>query len=664
MKKRNLTRFLSPVLALTMTASLAAPAMAVGSGNGNLTTDPGQYYYEAPTAPMSTDDNVVTASAHRAASPLLGILGVDAVSGFGMIQGSAPSDLASAQQAPAVGIWGSSINENPDPYYWNYFYNFYAAENGLETVENALVNDNVAASPGQADSTLKEEYGNVSVSLSKRPDILIGCATKDSNEPTGYNDQIATINGFTSDSPYYQEGDETYSPIQVGYNMSTIQDMIESVYAAAEAIQQVEAATGKTTRYGDVMTIAQDYETYVKGTIAYVLEELDAKGLEQKTVAVLTGYDAATGMYTLANADSQAATSSNRPYQYVMNVSKNLSDEIGSTTISAADLCAKADAIVCFNGTIENAGDGTSSISQDSILESFGETTYDGILCATQPTTLYGMTMNSVENAMGYAYTIAYIYSDILDLDPVEMCAYFYQHFLHVTSADGLATVVRNNLETTILPEGSSTTLSSTYSEAAIQAKLAKGLDYYAANPSKFTDAEFDTCGMRVTEDQADQDENQVEEGPVTVQPTAQALTVDGQAVTGVEVYAIIPANAVNGNNYFKLRDVAALLNGTDAQFSVDYDSATNTIVIVTGQPYTSDGSELSGGSAVSVTAQRTSQALTINGETVNDLSIYAITHDGSINGNNYFKLRDLGDKLGFGVDYDAQTNSVVVTSK
>jgi hypothetical protein len=347
-----------------------------------------------------------------------------------------------------------------------------------------------------------------------------------------------------------------------------------------------------------------------------------------------------------------------------MNVSKDLSDEIGSTTISAADLCAKADAIVCFSGSIENAGDGASSITRDTILESFGEAAYDGIILSTQPSALYGMTMNSVENAMGYAYTIAYIYSDILDIDPVEMCAYFYQHFLHVTSTDGLNTVVRNNFESVILPEGSSTTLSSTYSEAAIQAKLAKGMDYYTSNPSKFTDAEFARCGMQVTEDQANQDENQVEDGPVTVQPTAQALTVDGQAVTGVEVYAIIPANAVNGNNYFKLRDVAALLNGTDAQFSVDYDSATNTIVIVTGQPYTSDGSELSGGSAVSVTAQRTSQALTINGETVNDLSIYAITHDGSINGNNYFKLRDLGEKLGFGVDYDAQTNSVVVTSK
>jgi hypothetical protein len=613
--------------------------MAVGAANGSLTSEAGQYYYEAPTSPMSTDDNYITASAHRAASPLLGMLGVNAVCGFGMINGSAPSDLTSAQQAAAVGIWGSSINANPDPYYWNYFYNFYAAENGLEVVENALVNDNVAASPMAADSTLKEEYGNVSVSISGRPQILIGCASSNGTitDVNGYDDQIATVRSFPSDSPYYQEGDESYSPIQVPYATTTIQNMIDSVYAAAQAIQQVEAETGKTTRYGDVMTIAQDYETYVKGTIAYVLEELNAKGLEEKTVAVLTGYDAATGLYTLANSATLASTSTNRPIEYVMNVSKDLSEETG-TTISAADLCAKADAIVCFSGTIENAGDGASKISQDSILESFGETAYDGIILATQPATLYGMTMNSVENAMGYAYTIAYIYSDILDIDPVEMCAYFYQHFLHVTSAEGLNTVIHNNFESVILPEGSTTTLSSSYSEAAIQAKLARGMAYYNSNPSKFTDAEFDRCGMRT----------------LTAQPTAQSLTVDGTAITGAEIYA------VNGNNYFKLRDVAQLLTGTDVQFSVDYDFASDTVVIVTGEGYTAVGGELaSSGVDKSSTIQTTAQSLTVDGKTINMSTIAAY----AIGGNNYFKLRDLGTLLGFTVDYDQDTDTILVTS-
>ena len=33
------------------------------------------------------------------------------------------------------------------------------------------------------------------------------------------------------------------------------------------------------------------------------------------------------------------------------------------------------------------------------------------------------------------------------------------------------------------------------------------------------------------------------------------------------------------------------------------------------------------------------------------------------INGNNYFQLRDLGDKLGFGVSWDNDTRTVVITT-
>lgn len=47
-----------------------------------------------------------------------------------------------------------------------------------------------------------------------------------------------------------------------------------------------------------------------------------------------------------------------------------------------------------------------------------------------------------------------------------------------------------------------------------------------------------------------------------------------------------------------------------------------------------------------------------IDGKAVDGLSIY------NIGGNNYFKLRDLGDALGFTVDYDADSNTAIVLSK
>ena len=135
------------------------------------------------------------------------------------------------------------------------------------------------------------------------------------------------------------------------------------------------------------------------------------------------------------------------------------------------------------------------------------------------------------------------------------------------------------------------------------------------------------------------------------VVPSNQALSVNGEAVTGAQVYNI------NGSNYFKLRDVAAMLSGTGSQFALEYDAAARQIVLTTGEAYTPDGSELTAGEDQSATAVRSSQSLTIDGEAA---SLQAF----NIGGNNYFMLRDLGEALGFEVDYDAATRTMIINSK
>jgi len=139
--------------------------------------------------------------------------------------------------------------------------------------------------------------------------------------------------------------------------------------------------------------------------------------------------------------------------------------------------------------------------------------------------------------------------------------------------------------------------------------------------------------------------------GKAAVVLTRQNLTVNGEAQTA-EIYNI------DGSNYFKLRDMAALLSGTGSQFSVDYDAASNTIAVKTGEAYTDVGGELATGTDKSATAVRSAQKLIIDGAPVTDLTAF------NIGGNNFFKLRELGEKLGFGVDYDQASNTMVVTSK
>ena len=132
---------------------------------------------------------------------------------------------------------------------------------------------------------------------------------------------------------------------------------------------------------------------------------------------------------------------------------------------------------------------------------------------------------------------------------------------------------------------------------------------------------------------------------------TQQALTVDGEAKTA-EIYNI------DGSNYFKLRDMAALLNGTDAQFSVSYDSEKNMVVVVTGEGYEAQPGDLEIGGEKSASAVRSAQSVTVDGEEVSDMDAF------NLGGNNFFKLRDLGSRLGFGVDYDEAARTMVVTSK
>ena len=122
---------------------------------------------------------------------------------------------------------------------------------------------------------------------------------------------------------------------------------------------------------------------------------------------------------------------------------------------------------------------------------------------------------------------------------------------------------------------------------------------------------------------------------------------MDGE-VKETEVYKI------DNFNYFKLRDVAMLLNGTAAQFSVDYDNASRTVSIQTGEAYVPVGGELATGVDRSASARRSTQIITVDGA-VCKLIAY------NIGGNNFFKLRELGEALGFYVDYDQAENTMLV---
>jgi hypothetical protein len=116
-------------------------------------------------------------------------------------------------------------------------------------------------------------------------------------------------------------------------------------------------------------------------------------------------------------------------------------------------------------------------------------------------------------------------------------------------------------------------------------------------------------------------------------------------------------AYAINGNNYFKLRDIAYILNGTESQFEVTWDADARSIMIETGKPYTAVGNEMAFSDVDrSSTIQPTASAILLNGKPV-QFTAY------SLGGNNYFRLRDLAEKLNFGVYWNEATRTVEIYS-
>ena len=136
----------------------------------------------------------------------------------------------------------------------------------------------------------------------------------------------------------------------------------------------------------------------------------------------------------------------------------------------------------------------------------------------------------------------------------------------------------------------------------------------------------------------------------VKIQPSTHVVTVDGERVDP-------QGYNINGYNFYKLRDIAYILNGTDSQFNVTWDGANNRIVLTDGAAYQEVGGEMT--SSVSAAIKNVSESdstIVLDGKTLS-LTGYRI------NGNNYYKIRDVGSALGFSVDFDPETEIVLIGS-
>lgn len=131
--------------------------------------------------------------------------------------------------------------------------------------------------------------------------------------------------------------------------------------------------------------------------------------------------------------------------------------------------------------------------------------------------------------------------------------------------------------------------------------------------------------------------------------PTKSTVLVDNKVIA-FEAYNI------ENHNYFKLRDLAYILNGTSKQFGVTWNAVKNAVTLERGKKYISTGEEMAmSGNTAPREATPTASKIIVEGLEDQKYSFTAY----NIAGNNYFKLREIADKIDFGVTWDSETNCI-----
>ncbi len=258
---------------------------------------------ELPNEPMSVESNdgtrYLTTTAQRASSEIPLVLGINIVGG-NLFDGT-------------LMMAGTSVNDNPDPYVWNYNYLYptnevslgtsYTGERreGTEdfdsntyyqiisstTSSEGMANANGLYSSGGANqvmSTALEEYGGVSYGVYKQIDVWIGF-NSDVLEQIDY-----IQNEMDSESEYYQEGYATYDPLIIDVSTGTITSRAYAWVEMGNALSAyLEEHPELSVRYGDPAVLCYNIQEFAFG-IPYYIDSLIASGkIEKIKGAWITG---------------------------------------------------------------------------------------------------------------------------------------------------------------------------------------------------------------------------------------------------------------------------------------------------------------------------------------------------------------------------------------
>ncbi len=465
---------------------LAGTALAAGCFSGTAFAAT----YVAPDQSKETGV-YATAAVHAAGEAVAYYLGIDNTT---IRQSSfSPTEDDYATQN-FFGLFGSNMNQNPDTYLWNYFYNFYAAENGLIPAADDAVPQLIAGGgPGSADDS--------GASIALRPDILIGIQANDTS--TSYAAQIAAVAENNDDDP-----DNDYDPILVPWNASSYVYIIQNMRQIVEAAQQV----GKPTRYdaegaepaSGALEAAQAYEDIVLGAQYYVLQQIDEGNVGRACYLYVSSVDTSTNTIAVGGNAVQSLESDDRLLAAVENVADNFTEKypelVSSVTVvnerDGSESEAAAITAADLATLVEAEGDNLVIISIESGLSSGVEGTDLGTILTEAGLTseqiaslrIFSQTGGFIHNQMtasepnGPEYglyvpeLLGYIYNDVID--QTDLIGLYFYNVCHIAESEVQSAVDQacENITT-----ADNLTLSDDY-RTSIQEKLEAGKAYYAEN--------------------------------------------------------------------------------------------------------------------------------------------------------------------------------------
>ncbi len=508
--QRKAKRILSIVLCLVLAFSM----MSVGA----LATT-----YTAPASGVVANDKILAGATSKAATPTLSMLGINIVASStqGVYNANGTSSEWGSDSAN-LGMFGSDVNDNPDPYLYNFFYNYNSTHTGGGTYS---LEDYSAwnASP----YTL---IGDASTTIT----ISIGGVTKTCSPYFFYEPEIVGAGNSNYLAAYQETYNADYNPISFvtsnAHNARTdglgnIYNMFEnsaSMVEGGKAVDELSEETGKLTRYADSAgEIGSNYDKWSRGFYywAQLMFDVYDDGLTDEEAAELESYgvdidalggglekvrgvrsfsyDSDTDSWTILNTTSTMTQHASGIVEDVYDV---LMEEIAVGTRDSYVLTT--DELVEYlapegrkAGVIIGVGQG---VNVESLVptEAAEKLSNAGIRILTNlPVTVYGLTMAACDNALGQPYYLGYIYYDQLaamtgvdmTLNPISLVFYWMKNFYHVSDNDAMQTAIVNMLEDADLPEGMVVNDSATTDnfgsgvEESIENMIILGMKYYLA---------------------------------------------------------------------------------------------------------------------------------------------------------------------------------------